>query len=320
MEPFVFIVGKGRSGTTLVRAMLTSHPRMAIPPETHFIVPLADDPRVVGGSGEVDVDAMVERLSRSPGFRRMEIDPEDVRRSLRTAGPLEYSPAIREVFAAYARKSGKDRYGDKSPGQVLQIERLAEMFPESVFIHVLRDGRNVLLSNLETSFGPSDVVQGAVVWKRLVRDGRRAGRRIGASRYSEVRYEDVVSDPEGEIRRLSAFCGLDFDASMLRYFEKAADLGVIASNHQNLSRPPTAGLRDWRRQMTSRQVAIFESLAGDTLADLGYEVAGTRLGIRDRAHMSAMWLSFQGRRMRWQLQRRSGKLKRRSGLPSETKV
>jgi hypothetical protein len=72
--------------------------------------------------------------------------------------------------------------------------------------------------------------------------------------------------------------------------------------------------------MTSRQVAIFESLAGDTLSEFGYEVAGTRLRLRDRVQMSAMWLSFQGRRMRWQLQRRSGKFKRRSGVPSETKA
>ena len=320
MEPFVFIVGKGRSGTTLVRAMLTSHPRLTIPPETHFIVPLADDRRLVDGSGEFDLSAFMERLARSPGFRRMDLDTDELKRSLESSAPPDYPQAIREVFALYARKASKDRYGDKSPGQVLQIERLAEMFPESVFIHVVRDGRNVLLSNLETSFGPSDVVQGAVVWKRLVRDGRRAGRLLGKDRYCEIRYEDLVADPEAEIRRMSDFCGLEFDASMLRYFENAEDLGVNATNHGNLSRPPTAGLRDWRRQMTSRQVAIFESLAGDTLSDLGYEVAGTRLLLRDRAHMSARWLSFQGRRMRWQLQRRSRKSKGRAGVPSGTKV
>ena len=320
MEPFVFIVGKGRSGTTLVRAMLTSHPRLAIPPETHFIVPLADDRRVVGGSGEVDVDALLKRLNSSPGFRRMEIDTGEIRQSLVSAGSQDYSQAIRTIFSFYARKAFKERYGDKSPGQVLHIERLAAMFPESVFIHVVRDGRNVLLSNLETSFGPTDVVQGAVVWKRLVRDGRRAGRAIGASRYCEVRYEDLVSNPEEEIRRLSAFCRLEYDPSMMRYFEKAGDLGVNESNHGNLSKPPTAGLRDWRRQMTSRQVAIFESLAGDALADLGYPLAGGRLSIRDRARLSAMWLSFQGRRMKWQLKRGSGKVKRRAGLPSGTKA
>lgn len=320
MEPFVFIVGKGRSGTTLVRAMLTSHSRMAIPPETHFIVPLADDSRVIGASGDVDVNALMKRLTNNPGFRRMELDAEEVGESLAKIDPRNYAQAIRAIFALYARKASKDRYGDKSPGQVLHIERLAAMFPESVFIHVVRDGRNVLLSNLETSFGPSDVVQGAVVWKRLVRDGRRAGRRLGEGRYCEVRYEDLVSDPEAEMRRLSAFSGLDFDASMLRYFENAEGLGVDTSNHRNLSRPPTAGLRDWRRQMTSRQLAIFESLAGDTLSDLGYELAGARLRVRDRVHLSAMWLSFQGRRMRWQLKRSSGKFKKRAGLPSGTRA
>lgn len=318
MDPFVFIVGKGRSGTTLVRAMLTSHPRMAIPPETHFIVPLAEDRLVI--DGEMDVDALLNRLASSPGFRRMDLDANEVGQLLMRSEVRDYPQAIRTIFALYARKASKDRYGDKSPGQVLHIERLAAMFPESVFMHVVRDGRNVLLSNLETSFGPTDVVQGAVVWKRLVRDGRRAGQTIGESRYCEVRYEDLVSNPEGEIRRLSAFCHLEYDPSMLRYFEKAGDLGVNESNHRNLSRPPTAGLRDWRRQMPARQVAIFEYLAGDTLADLGYQLAGDPLSVRDRARLSAMWLSFQGQRVRWQLKRSSGKVRKRAGLPTGTKA
>ncbi|MGH2792383.1 MAG: sulfotransferase family protein [Actinomycetota bacterium] len=320
MEPFDFIVGKGRSGTTLVRAMLTSHPRMAIPPETHFIVPLADDKRIVGASGEVSVNALVGRLAKNPGFRRMELTADEVREALRRAGTSDYAQAVRAIFALYARKASKDRYGDKSPGQVLHIERLAGMFPEASFIHVIRDGRNVLLSGLETSFGPMDVFETAVVWRRLVLEGLRAGRLLGEKRYCEVRYEDLIGDPEGEIKRLSAFAGLEYDASMLRYFEHAEDLGVDAFNHRNINRPPTAGLRDWRRDMTPRQLAIFESLAGDTLSDLGYARAGIRMGVRDKAHLSAMWLSFQSRRTRWRFKHGTSKARARSRVPFETRA
>jgi hypothetical protein len=319
VEPFPFIVGKGRSGTTLVRAMLTSHPRMAIPPETHFIVPLADDKRVVGASGELNVTRLVKRLANNPGFRRMELTAGEVREALTAGETHDYAQAIRTVFALYAGKASKDRYGDKSPGQVLDIERIAAIFPEAVFIHVIRDGRNVLLSGLETTFGPKDVFETAVVWRRLVREGRKAGRLLRENRYCELRYEDLVSEPEATIKRLSTFVGLEYDSSMLRYFEHAEGLGIDASRHRNLSRPPTAGLRDWRRQMTPRQLAIFESIAGDTLSDLGYELAGTRMGVGDRAQLGAMWLSYQRRRIRWQLKRGTGKVRVRAGVPSWTR-
>lgn len=302
MDPFVFVVGKGRSGTTLVRAMLTSHPDMAIPPETHFIVPLGKDPDVVR-SQIVDVDAFLSRLSAHPGWPGMHVKEATAESVLRANGPLDYPDAIRSVFRLHAEEQGKTRFGDKTPGHVLHMETLASWFPESVFIHVIRDGRNVLLSNLETSFGPADVVEGATVWKRLVRTGRLAGQVLGRERYCEVRYEDLLENTEAEVRRLSAFAGLQFTESMLRYFERADQLGVGATHHGNLRLPPTKGLRDWRDQMNSRQLAVFESLAGDVLEELGYELGAPRMRARDKAYLGATWLSFQGRRMKWHVRR-----------------
>jgi Sulfotransferase family len=302
MDRFVFVVGKGRSGTTLVRAMLTSHPDMAIPPETHFIVPLGRDPVVTGTSG-VDVDVLLERLRVHPGWAGMAIDDVDAEAALRRKESLDYPEAIRTLFRLHASRQGKSRFGDKTPGHVLHMETLASWFPEAVFIHVIRDGRNVLLSNLETSFGPADVVEGASVWKRLVLSGRQSGRVLGAQRYCEVRYEDLLEQPEAEIKRLGSFAGLEYTPSMLRYFERADELGAKATHHRNLRLPPTKGLRDWRDQMSSRQLAIFEALAGDVLTEMGYELGSPRLAASDKAYLSALWLAVQARRLRWHLRR-----------------
>jgi len=309
-DPFVFIVGRGRSGTTLVRAMLTSHPNLAIPAETHFIVPLSLDPRINSGGG-LDVSALCERLFRQPGFDHLGLDPADVRTALTERSVRTFSDAMRSLFALYARSQGKSRYGDKTPIHVLHINRLAELFPEARFIHVIRDGRDVSLSYLDVDFGAKDLWEGAIYWRRFVNEGRRAGQMLGPDRYMEVRYEDVTADPRGQLDRLCDFAGLDFRPGMLRYFEQAERVGASPNNHPNLHLPPTKGLRNWREHLSLEEAAMFEALAGDVLSELGYErtAPSPSWGTRIRARL--MWLRVGMRRLLHRLRVRSLKLQKR---------
>ena len=125
------------------------------------------------------------------------------------------------MFALYTSRQGKARYAEKTPINVLHIELLADVFPEARFIHLIRDGRDVALSYLDTDFGASSLPEAAVQWRRFVRKGRRSGARVGAHRYQEVRYEDLVADPDTVLRSLCEFIDLPFDPSMLRYHERA---------------------------------------------------------------------------------------------------
>ncbi len=293
--PFVFVVGKGRSGTTLVRAMLAAHPEMAIPPETHFIVRMSERPGVVR-EGLVDTGVLIDRLKDHHGFAKMDLDHEDVREQLGSSEPLTYADAIRMIFGIYAASKGKPRYGDKTPGQVMRIPALAEMFPEGRFIHVIRDGRDVLLSNLETRFGSADVAEGALVWRRVVAEGQRAGAELGPDRYCEIRYEDLLDDPEGQVRRLADFSLLDYHGDMLRYFEQGSEIVGSAWHHRNLNLPPTKGMRDWRIEMPAHHVFAFERLAGDQLDALGYERSSERASLSGWMELGNSWFAFQTRR------------------------
>jgi hypothetical protein len=165
---------------------------------------------------------------------------------------------------------------------------LAELLPEARFLHLIRDGRDVALSYLAADFGVESLTDAAIYWDRFVRQGRTAGQAIGPNRYMELSYEDLVSDAESTIRRVCEFIELTFDPEMLTYFQRVEGLhaGLYhAQQHTNLFKPPTSGLRDWRRDMSPGDVALFEALAGDLLSDLGYERANPRpsLGTRSRA-------------------------------------
>jgi len=224
---------------------------------------------------------------------------EDVKTAL-DEGVRTYADAIRRVYSLYARHHGKKRFGDKTPSYVLHVSYLAHMFPEGLFIHVIRDGRNSALSYLKEGFGPSTVGEAAIWWKRMVLTGRTAGRKLDERRYREVRYEMLVESPEDTLRDLCEFIHVPFDQAMLRYFDRADEVlsgtGRNAVAHQNLHRAPIANIRDWRKEMPREDVALFEAIAGDLLSELGYERAMTKVPVSAKVEAKRVWCTVQARR------------------------
>lgn len=300
--PFPFILGRGRSGTTLLRAMLDAHPEMAVPNESHFVVGLGKRRRRYELPEGFDGERFLADLLDDWAFKRWRLPPEHVLSEFRRDMPRSFADGIRRAFMTYARHHGKTRYGDKTPGYVMSMDQLAHTFPESRFVHVIRDGRAVALSYLDSPFGPPTLDGNAVYWRRFVRHGRRVGRRLEPERYMEIRYEALVQDPEPELRRLCDFIELSFDPAMLRYFERAGKLLTTLDHgaHANIVRPPTDRLRDWREQMTDSQVRAFESVSGDLLEELGYPLVHPRLPITTRIAGRWRWLRVQG----WRIGRR----------------
>ena len=218
---FPFVVGCGRSGTTILRAILDAHPNVAVPYESYFVVPLLRRRRRFerrrSGLGSLPAGAR----------RRLAIPTLGTAARGGPCGCASTSPVVdgggdpmrvpglrrscREV--SLCGQDTRVRPQHPAPGVFLP-------WPAR-FVHVIRDGRSVALSYLEQSWGPSSVVKGASYWQRNVRAGRRAGGELGPHRYLEVRYEDLVTAPEGQIRRLCQFVDLEFDPPMVDYFTRA---------------------------------------------------------------------------------------------------
>jgi Sulfotransferase family len=316
---FPFFVGAGRSGTTLVRAILDAHPDMAVPDESNFVPVLGRMRARYEGSDGFAAPLLLDDLLEQRRFRRWQLSRDEVQMAFDDAPPANYAEAVRMLFALYARRHGKTRYGDKTPSYVLHMPLLAELFPESRFVHVIRDGRDVALSLLDVDFGPRSVGAAAQLWKAHVTAGRDAGRRLGARRYREVRYEDLLDDPETAVKSICTFIDLPFEPEMLRYFERAESItSPSAWSRRHIVLPPTKGLRDWRRQMPKKEVGLFEELAGDLLTELGYDRAldPPPASVRVRAR-TAVW----SRRMRhlaqtWRRWRKGGARAKKPAPPS----
>lgn len=264
--PF-FIVGSARSGTTLLRVIFNAHPGIAVPPESRFVTELWR------GSDEVGVASFLKAMADHPQFRSWGLPIDDVRAQIGPEARVRYPVALAAAYRAYAIRAGKTRWGDKTPRYVESIPLLDRLFPDARIIHLVRDGRNVALSYANVPFGPKTVAKAASLWARRVMQGVRDGRPLGGSRYRELRYEDLVSDPERHVRELCAFIEIEFSPDMMEYTEKAKGFVFEKARTYNprVLEKPTTDVRSWKDEMPAAHIEVFEAVAGEVLDLFGYE-------------------------------------------------
>jgi len=278
-EPFPFIVGVIRSGTTLLRLMLNAHPELAIPPESYFPLKLAPLRRRYERPEGFATERFVLDLDSDPraeDFRRnWELDLDVVRRALASDPPIDYSDAVRALYRAYATSKGKCRYGDKTPYFVMRMPELVGLFPEARFIHLIRDGRDVACSLVERGLWQAkDFTQAAHLWREWIEKGRSSGLRLGPERYVEIHYEDLVRDPDGTLRRVCDFIEIEYSQGGTYLDHALAEIPAHEHHqHPNITLAPTPQIRDWRSEMSASDLAMFEAIAGGTLTQLGHQRA-----------------------------------------------
>jgi hypothetical protein len=285
--PAPFICGVTRSGTTLLRLMLDTHPEVAIPGETHWVPRLIKRMERSKLSPEEAADFVVNH-KRWGDFH---LEGEDLRERWQAIKPFNAADAIRAFYGLYSEREGKPRYGDKTPGYVREMLRIQRVLPEARFIHIIRDGRDVALSVLKLNWGPSNPTEAAELWVERIAKARKQAPKV--NHYMEVFFEDLVMDTEGTLRRVCEFIDLSYDPVMLDYHEraeerlreKARDLPrskrppqpaeLRMKSHQLAKEPPREdriGL--WKQRMSPEAVAEYERVAAPLLSELGYELAG----------------------------------------------
>src|SRR5918994_120534 len=273
--PVPFIVGVGRSGTTLLRLMLDAHPDLAIPPETHFVPELIE---LFEADQDAGPEEVVEIIASGRHWGDFDLDPEALTERVRATEPLDAAAATRAFFELYAEREGKPRWGDKTPIYIKHMRDIEGVIPEARFIHLIRDGRDVALSRAGRALRhAAPMPKVARRWKRRILEARQQGEELGG--YLEVRYEDLILETEPVLRRVCEFIELPWDDALLSYHERSADrLKEMAralpaegrakelsverrmATHEMTTKPPSADrVARWRTQMTHDQRIEFEA-------------------------------------------------------------
>ena len=287
MKP-VLVMSSERSGSNLLRRMLGAHSRVAAPPPPHLWRHLA---RMAAWLGPLDDDANLRplvqaalRMTRVPGSHlawRHAIPEEEVLAHL-TVRSL--SGVCGALYAAYAAREGADVWVCKENLLFDHALAIRAAFPETRVVYLCRDGRDYACSVRRVPAHGSRVFCIAEEWRDEQRRCLLVHHELrphGA--VSLLRYEDLVTTPEPALRALCEFVDIPFEAAMLRAHERpdAAAEASATVYWRNLGRPVLADNHGkFRRELTRREIALFEAVAGPELEVLGYPLVTAPRRIR----------------------------------------
>ncbi len=256
----IFVVGSSRSGTTLLRMMLSAHPRIHLTMEASFYLWGGTYTRLRSQDG------FPPYYVRSFSFRWLRLDPVPVLQGLpRPFGFADRRTLYSAVMRQDAARRGKPRFGDKTPSHTASLRRIFLDYPDARVIRMVRDPRDVVRSLIQMPWAPGSLIACAA----MVENERRqaAGFR---DRVLEVRLPDLIADPRAAMQRVLDHVGEPFAEEVLDHARHAPDDLPPVPWFQAASQQARAGLGR-RRRLDPLDVRVIESLSRRSMAEQGLQ-------------------------------------------------
>lgn len=273
----VFVVGVPRSGTTYVYHLLVSAGLLAnFRAETHIFNQLA--PRFGGMRRAKDREAALRVFAASDIGARTNVDFSTIRHEV-VEKANHAGDFMRIIMDAMAAKQGKTRWGDSTPAHLAHMRQIKAEIPDAKFVHVIRDGRDVAVSLARQGWvrriwgDRSDpAVAAGLNWSASTRAAIKSGEILRPD-YAEVRYEDLLAQPEIELRKLGAFLGESLDYSdVLRH-----PIGSVSKPNSSFKEESAASpLGRWKTELDPETAGLLRAAIAPELRLLGYESGGPR--------------------------------------------
>ncbi|MBN1681623.1 MAG: sulfotransferase [Anaerolineae bacterium] len=276
----IIIVGHGRSGTTLLQAIVASHPDVAMfRRDPVWWRTFSRSPRYRKLGTDVRVLArLLDDLFDTPHLRDLEvpIDRQRVEAELIALSPVKFGDVVRVILDQYACNYGKLRWGLKSPGNEHHADAILAASPDALIVHLVRDPRDVLVSARSAGMQHiANPVRLALRWNRSARMAVRNRKRYSGS-YLVVRFEDLVTQPEVIVREICVFLKLAYVPQMVEPHGQEA-WRWRGSNTQFDDVPSyqigQAPVGRYRRHLTPTEIAICNATAGRLMRRFGYKTA-----------------------------------------------
>lgn len=229
MSRLLFVVGVGRSGTTLIQSILNAHPEMVSPPESHFVRKYVVGDVYSNPDETIDLDEVAGTLRQCEDFARLGVDVGEVLQRFRgREAAFTYARFFKVALELYATGHASDRVEyvvEKDPSNSAYVSEVYSEFPDARVLHIVRDPVDVLYSRINTKWGREwSFLRHVGTYVHQFRTARSYGERLFGRRYKEVSYEELVRDSQRVCRDICAWLGLDYDRRMLSFQEDAEAL------------------------------------------------------------------------------------------------
>lgn len=271
----MLMLSAGRSGTTLLRSMLVASGKISIPPESFALPYAALQFQAMQEQNWYNLSRLIISLFESiHSFSYWEMDMQPVYEKVRVLPEKERSLArlLDILFMHYATEKfpTAQLWGDQSPENVKRLAWLFDVFPKGKYVHVLRDGRDVVASWRERGESLDSAIKR---WRVAVEKATWLKAKVSSEHYLELRYEDLVSHPEASLQNLCTYLNINYDEDMLNYWQKdtTVEHRFWGNAHRNLVKPVFSNsVGSWRKRLTLEEQAIVQQNLQGLLAQNAY--------------------------------------------------
>ena len=268
--PPIFILGVPRSGTTLLRMMIDSHPEIMCGPEAPWITN-----QVEGGAPSIQqLTLFLANHKWGPVKGFTGVDEDLVYESM--------ASIIDRFMSAAAQSHGKSRWAEKTPRNIIAVPFLYRLFPNAKFIHIFRDGRDVALSTKDGNWKTIPYRTNKIKntygnalkrWVDWIEQFQNDAQALSIT-YLSIRYEDLVSSPQEEMRRVLEFLEVEWSDQILNPYKVEHDIistkGEGIKSFYERQSIDKQSLYRWKKELNWFQRRLTRNLAEETLLKLGY--------------------------------------------------
>lgn len=273
----IFIMSSERSGSNLIRNMLGAHDEILAPTAIHFTTRMAKWSAFYQYVDGLEVGCLVRDMLN---LARSHIAPWDydvkVDEVVRNANKRNFWSAFVSLYDTVAKNEGKTGWVCKDNALYLYAPEIISHYPDTKFIYLVRDGRDVALSFLRVPTGPNTLTDAASLWTREQQECIRL-HNLYPDNVFMLRYEDILTDTESQIVSLCQFLGLTYLDRMISVYADEKGLAGKSVLWENLNKPIIRNnYNKWRRHMNRRDALYYQhTVHGEAQAIL--KILGYRL-------------------------------------------
>ena len=284
--PF-FILGNPRSGTSLFRLMLNSHPNIIVPPESGFLqwwYEKYKDWTIINSQNREDINKCIDDILSSKKIEDWNLNKEKIVSDILEVKPENYSELSSLIYLNYKNNLDYDKLkiGDKNNYYIHHLKTINRIYPEAKYIHLIRDGRDVACSyikikslKIDSIYKPnlnSNIRDIATEWNENINkiDSFLQGRN-----HIKIRYEDLLEDPELELNKVCKFIGVTYHKQMLDFYLPGINDEPISTREWKMKTFESVDKNNCKKYiklLSKEDITIFNNINYYILSKYGYEI------------------------------------------------
>lgn len=311
----IFIVGCPRSGTTILAALLNLHTDIAAATETHFFNFISKQKKYKWREFDENQMKLILDEARIMDFcKHLEIEPELlVKYFMESFDSAELSEEVthksqfykKKVFDVFIKalliKKKKIRFCEKTPQHLYNVEEILKLYPGAKFIHIVRDGRDVVNSLLKMPWRPGGLLNNSRFWKKYITKGLSLSSKLDSKNFLTVKFEELIQDPEALMKTICDFVEVSYQKSILQKSQTSNESVFTEweSNwkHKSKGDLDTKRIGAWKKELSDQDQALLSWHQYYYLNKLNYEHGKLKVNIFDFFRISQEYLLLSFRKI-----------------------